>query len=120
MADFIFNVPISTGFTYNSGMGSIGPIGPTGPQGMGIMFKGELGSTMSLPSPSVEGYCYIIGTDLWIYDGLTWVDGGAIMGPQGPAGTSGTSGTSGISGTSGTTGTSGTSGTTGTSGTSAV
>jgi len=84
--------------------GSTGPQGEKGDRGVagfGIVFKGQLSSTYSLPSPSVQGYSYLIDDSLWVYDSNEWVDGGNIQGPQGMRGEQGIQGVTGAQGQQG-------------------
>jgi hypothetical protein len=82
--------------------GPEGPIGPQGTPGLGIQFEGQLGSTVSLPQPSTQGFAYLIDNVLWIYDSFgNWVDGGNIQGPQGIQGNQGVDGPQGPQGSTG-------------------
>jgi hypothetical protein len=90
--------------------GVVGPQGVTGAQGgvgPGIEFQGQVATEEDLPQPSVQGYAYLVQADnsFWVYSSAgTWVNGGAIQGPQGIQGIQGPQGIQGIQGTEGPTG----------------
>jgi len=52
------------------------------------------------PEPEI-GDTYIVGTNLWFYDGQEYVSGGSIAGPSGPAGPIGPQGPIGLTGNTG-------------------
>ena len=89
----------------SSGWVSAGPLqgpqgdqgiqGLTGPAGPGFAYQGTVASTGSLPTPSTQGFAYRVGTDLYIYNGTSWVNAGALQGPQGPQGDQGPTGATG-------------------------
>lgn len=69
--------------------------GLTGPVGPGFNYQGELATIGSLPSPSTQGFAYRIGTDLYIYNGTSWVNAGPLQGPKGDKGDQGDTGATG-------------------------
>ena len=59
--------------------GPTGPIGPQGPVGSGLVVKGTVKDASQLPkSGNQEGYCYFIGTDLYVWDAGTWKNCGSV------------------------------------------
>jgi hypothetical protein len=72
--------------------------GPTGPQGLqglsgqGLSIKGSYATptalTTALPTGTL-GDGYLVGSDLYIWDGNSWENAGPIIGPTGPTGPSG-------------------------------
>lgn len=104
--------------------GPTGPTGNTGPAGAGIAYKGAVATASSLPGyPSSYGgavgdaYITIDTGHLWVWNGSTWVDNGAITqsitGPTGPTGPTGNTGNTGPTGPTGNTGNTGPTGSTG-------
>ena len=83
--------------------------GEPGPDGSSVTIKGTVASVNDLPSAtSTIGDGYIIGTDLYVFEGgTTWVNVGTV---QGPAGTNGVNGTNGADGSNGINGIDGTNG----------
>ncbi len=88
--------------------GVAGPIGPQGTkgdkgdQGTGVSIRATLASTASLPaSPADPTDAYIIGGDLYVWDGGSWINVGPIQGPQGPTGSPGAAGAQGPQGIQG-------------------
>jgi hypothetical protein len=78
----------STGFT-----GPTGPTGAPGVDGSGISILGTLANTGLLPDPGVNvNDAYLIGGDLYIWDGADWNNVGQIQGPTGPTGPTGVRG----------------------------
>ena len=75
----------------------IGPSGPKGDpgadgkDGTGVDIKGKLSSTDALPATGSDGKAYLIGGDLWVWEGTEWVNAGNIQGPQGAQGSDGKS-----------------------------
>lgn len=66
--------------------GPIGPQGIQGPVGEGVKINGVLTNTSELPSGASIGDAYVIGSDLWVWDGDSWDNAGPITGPQGEPG----------------------------------
>jgi microcystin-dependent protein len=115
-----------TGATGAAGpAGADGATGPQGPQGIqgaegpqggvgpGIVFQGEVANPAALPTPSTQGFAYLVDStsSLWIYDATdTWIDGGSIQGPQGIQGEQGPTGATGPQGETGPTGATGATG----------
>lgn len=59
--------------------GPTGPIGPQGPVGSGLVVKGTVKDASQLPkSGNQEGYCYFIGTDLYVWDAGAWKNCGSV------------------------------------------
>lgn len=87
----------------NGADGAPGSTGPTGPAGPGFNFRGSVATVGSLPSPSTQGYAYLVTADgnLYIYSGTAWVNAGPLQGPVGPAGPSGQTGATGSTGPAG-------------------
>lgn len=113
----------ATGATGPAGAaGATGPQGPQGDQGAegpqggvgpGIVFQGEVATPAALPTPSTQGFAYLVDStsSLWIYDATnTWIDGGSIQGPQGVQGEQGPAGATGAQGATGPTGPTGATG----------
>ena len=85
-------------------LGPTGDDGPAGPQGEpGFTVLGALDNTSQLPDPSVSsnGDGYLVGTNLWLFDGTQWNDLGDLSGPPGPAGPPGPEGPAGPDGPAG-------------------
>lgn len=104
--------------------GSIGVTGPTGQPGSGVLYKGVVTTTGTLPTGgNTEGDAYIVQDDdhLWVWDGAAWTDGGpvtvGVTGPTGPTGSTGNAGPTGAGGPTGVSGPTGNSGPTGPTGT---
>jgi hypothetical protein len=109
-------VPGPTGPTGSVGFtGPTGPTGPPGVDGSGISILGTLANSSLLPDPGVNiNDAYLIGGDLYIWDGTDWNNVGQIQGPTGPTGPTGVRGDD--STVPGPTGPSGPTGATGTAG----
>ncbi len=59
--------------------GATGPTGPQGPVGSGLVVKGTVNDASQLPTTgNQEGYCYFIGTDLYVWDAGTWKNCGSV------------------------------------------
>lgn len=59
--------------------GATGPVGPQGPVGAGLVVKGTVSNTSQLPTTgNQEGYCYFVGTDLYIWDAGAWKNCGSV------------------------------------------
>ncbi|GAF37830.1 hypothetical protein [Lentilactobacillus farraginis] len=59
--------------------GATGPIGPQGPVGAGLVVKGTVNDASQLPTTgNQEGYCYFVGTDLYVWDAGTWKNCGSV------------------------------------------
>jgi len=72
--------------------GPQGPAGSTGIPGQGLSIKGSYATstalTTALPTGAL-GDGYLVGTNLYIWDGNSWENAGPILGPTGPTGPSG-------------------------------
>lgn len=67
--------------------GTQGPPGPPGPPGYGIGILGTFDDPSELPETgNTPGDAYLIGGDLWVWDGTAWTDAGPVQGPPGPSG----------------------------------
>lgn len=81
--------------------GQTGPRGPQGergergPMGPGITVLGSYQAPADLPTAGSQGDAYIIGVDLWVYAGSTFVNMGPVRGPQGIPGVQGNVGPAG-------------------------
>ncbi|WP_341780411.1 hypothetical protein [Levilactobacillus sp. HBUAS70063] len=59
--------------------GDTGPVGPPGPVGAGLVVKGTVSNESQLPiTGNQEGYCYFVGTDLYVWDSGTWKNCGSV------------------------------------------
>ncbi|WP_367296603.1 hypothetical protein [Levilactobacillus yonginensis] len=59
--------------------GPRGPIGPQGPVGSGLVVKGTVKEASQLPKTgNQEGYCYFVGTDLYVWDSGAWKNCGSV------------------------------------------
>ncbi|MGX6429589.1 hypothetical protein [Levilactobacillus yonginensis] len=59
--------------------GATGPIGPQGPVGAGLVVKGTVSNASQLPTTgNQEGYCYFVGTDLYVWDAGAWKNCGSV------------------------------------------
>jgi hypothetical protein len=88
--------------------GPLGPNGPAGTQGeqgvqgeAGFVILGTLNNTGQLPSNASTGDGYIVGTNLWLFDGNQWQDLGDLQGPPGADGAVGPAGPNGADGPEG-------------------
>lgn len=93
-----------------SGVGPTGPTGPTGPagaDGTGFRILGSLPSIGELPGDADPGDAYIIGGNVYVWDGDTWSNVGSVQGPTGPTGATGATGPTGAAGATGPTGAAG-------------
>ncbi|WP_369707236.1 collagen-like protein [Levilactobacillus brevis] len=59
--------------------GATGPIGPQGAVGAGLTVKGTVNNASQLPTTgNQEGYCYFVGTDLYVWDAGAWKNCGSV------------------------------------------
>ncbi|WP_437696704.1 hypothetical protein ACSOCI_12260 (plasmid) [Levilactobacillus brevis] len=59
--------------------GATGPVGPQGPVGAGLVVKGTVSNASQLPTTgNQEGYCYFVGTDLYVWDAGAWKNCGNV------------------------------------------
>lgn len=100
--------------------GPTGPTGATGPVGAGLTILGTLNSTNDLPGSGSTGDAYLIGGNLYVWDGNSWENVGQIQGPTGPTGAAGAAGAAGPTGPTGANGGVGPTGPTGATPTGAV
>jgi hypothetical protein len=96
--------------------GPQGDLGPTGPVGAGLNLIGTLNDPGDLPETGTTGDAYLIGGNLYVWDGDSWENVGTIQGPTGPTGTTGDTGPTGAVGPTGPTGATGDTGATGAAG----
>lgn len=86
--------------------GAVGPQGPQGPQGLGINVGGTYTTLLdletALPTGPATATGYLVGTNFYIWDGVSWENTGPFVGPTGPTGPSG--GPTGPTGADGATG----------------
>ena len=67
--------------------------GSKGNDGTSISIKGTLSDTSKLPTPPADpSDCYVIGQDLWIWDGSKWYNSGQFKGDKGDPGEDGKAG----------------------------
>ena len=95
------------------------PKGDKGDQGTGLVVKGTVPNSGSLPTTGNQPGDMWIASDTghgWVWDGDSWVDAGAIQGPVGPTGPTGPQGVPGPTGPTGATGPQGPQGNTGAQG----
>ena len=93
--------------------GPQGDEGPQGPAGTGMNIQGTVPSSGDLPPTGNDpGDAYITDDtgDVWVWDGDSWNNAGAIEGPQGPQGPPGAAGPQGPQGIPGTPGAAGATG----------
>lgn len=94
-------------------IGPIGPVGPqgpqgiqgvkgdTGPQGLSVAFRGKVATYGDLPTTGLsvnDGWLVEADNNLYVWDGLGWVNVGQIVGPQGEVGPIGPQGPQGETG----------------------
>jgi hypothetical protein len=102
--------------------GPAGPDGPAGPQGApgpGFIFLGNVATVGGLPptgNDQGDAYLVLASSDLYIWNGTSWVNAGPIQGPQGVAGVQGPQGPAGPTGPAGPAGAVGPTGATGAQG----
>jgi hypothetical protein len=72
--------------------GDTGDQGNQGPAGPGFSYQGTAASVAALPTPSTQGFAFRIGSDLYIYNGIDWVNAGPLLGPKGDQGDQGVQG----------------------------
>ena len=59
--------------------GETGPVGPPGPVGSGLVVKGTVNNASQLPTTgNQEGYCYFVGTDLYVWVNGAWKNCGSV------------------------------------------
>ena len=80
--------------------GTQGEQGPAGSAGTGVTFQGDVPTIGDLPLSATQGDAYIVQADdsFHIYDGVAFVSGGSIQGPQGIQGVDGVQGVQGVQG----------------------
>lgn len=93
--------------------GDPGPKGETGEQGTGVTIKGSFDTEDQLPATGESGDAYLVGGDLFVWDGTSWVNVGTIKGPKGDTGPKGAQGPKGDTGAIGPKGDPGVTGPTG-------
>lgn len=70
-----------------------GSKGADGEKGTSITIKGTLSSPDNLPTPPADpSDCYVIGQDLWVWDGEKWYNAGQFKGDKGDKGDDGDDG----------------------------
>jgi hypothetical protein len=119
-------IPSVAGPTGPQGVqGITGPTGPTGPQSVAVTIRGTVAQTALLPiSGNIinDGYFVQSTSTIFIWNGASWFNAGAIQGPrgftgtQGPTGVQGPTGAQGLVGATGPTGPRGATGPQGTNG----
>lgn len=81
--------------------GAPGVQGPKGDPGTSVTIKGSFSGASDLPMTASISDGYLVGTDLYIWDGKAWIDGGPVRGPQGIPGEQGEPGVAGEDGKAG-------------------
>lgn len=81
--------------------GEQGIQGEKGDKGDGLHIDGLANSVEELPIDVPSGACYLIGTNLYYFNGTTWEDAGSIQGPEGKQGIQGERGLDGAQGIQG-------------------
>jgi hypothetical protein len=86
--------------------GAAGPAGPTGaigPPGPSVTIKGSVPTVGDLPPSAGINDGYIVEADghLYVWNGTSWTNAGAIVGPPGPVGAQGPTGPQGATGSQG-------------------
>ena len=78
--------------------GPVGDIGPEGPAGPGFSFQGRVATVADLPPTAPQGHGYEVEAtgDLYIFNGLAWVNAGPLQGPKGDQGDQGIQGPPGL------------------------
>lgn len=66
--------------------GPQGERGERGPQGAGVNILGSVNTIAELPATGQVGYSYLVGNDLYIYNGVSFVNNGPVRGPRGVPG----------------------------------
>lgn len=100
--------------------GSQGIQGTKGDQGAGVTILGSYSTLTDLQTSHPTGNLgdgYVVGSDLYVWNGSAWFNVGPLQGPQGTTGTQGTSGSTGSQGATGSQGTAGAQGLQGIQGT---
>jgi len=107
-----------TGPTGQAGAaGATGAKGDKGDTGNNVNPRGSVAAIGNLPSSgNTPGDFYLIGAELYSWNGTAWIDMGNLAGPQGIQGIQGTQGIQGIQGEKGDTGLTGETGATGSQG----
>lgn len=73
-----------------------GSKGADGEKGTSITIKGTLSKPDDLPTPPADpSDCYVIGTDLWVWEGSKWYNAGQFKGDKGDKGDTGDDGADG-------------------------
>jgi len=75
--------------TFKIPRGDKGEPGEDGVDGVSVTIKGTLQNTSSLPSKGTPGDGYLIGGDLYVWQGSKWENVGNIQGPIGDKGDTG-------------------------------
>lgn len=78
-----------------------GPQGEKGDVGSGVAILGEKAGEAELPPTPATGDAWLIGDDLYIFNGTTWQNVGPVRGPQGLPGATGATGATGPTGPQG-------------------
>lgn len=81
--------------------GNTGLKGDKGDVGEGLAILGTKASEADLPADPVTGDAWLIGDDLYIFDGAEWKNGGPVRGPKGDTGATGPAGAKGDQGDTG-------------------
>jgi hypothetical protein len=96
--------PTGPASTVTGPTGSTGPTGPTGPQGTSINVRGTVAAVVNLPASGNavnDAYIVTANGNLYVWNGSTWSNVGAIVGPAGATGATGPTGLTGPTGPTG-------------------
>lgn len=89
----------------NGAKGEKGDTGAKGDAGTGIQIKGVVATVGALPSTGqTAGDAYLVGQNLYVWDGTAWQDAGTTRGAKGDTGDKGDKGDKGDAGAKGDTG----------------
>lgn len=78
--------------------GITGLTGPQGPVGEGVAILGAKDNEGQLPSGATVGDAWLIGDDLYVFNGTVWQNTGPVRGPKGETGDTGPAGAKGDTG----------------------
>lgn len=116
-------IPGPQGLTGDTGAtgprGYTGATGPAGQDGSGVTILGSYPTIEDLIAAHPTGNlgdAYIVGTNMYVWNGTEWYNVGPIQGPQGPPGATGETGATGSTGPQGPPGNAGPQGNPGTPG----
>lgn len=87
----------------NGTSGATGPTGATGATGQSLTLQGTVANVGALPAGAPLGATYLVEdtSELYIWNGLAWINGGRFTGPTGAIGPTGATGSTGSTGPTG-------------------